>query len=103
MTEPLIPTEIDENEELRKATITLQAAMADPAMVAAENAKLRSSIRGTYALLHALVKRAGGDVTVRSAEYRAIPPIEQLSTRLDDKTGDVRLVIDSPGHRRKRR
>ena len=102
MTE-LLPMEIDDEEELRKAAVVLAAATADPAMVAAENARLRSSIRGSYALLHIAIRRLGGDVRIPASEYRAIPPIERLRTELDEDTGDVRLVVDTAGRRRKKR
>jgi len=70
-------------QELQKAAETVGRAAADPLKMAAENAGLRSTVQGAYALIHALVGAMGGKATIPRTDWQAISPAERLEVRVD--------------------
>lgn len=83
-------------EAVTRATALLARATVDPTAVAAENAQLRSAVRGSHGLLHALVKRwtAEGDpvIVVPREEWQAHDPREELQVVAQDD-GSVHLWV----------
>lgn len=91
--------EVEDRAALERATAILARTIALPEEVAAENAQLRSSIKGAYALLHVLVRRemehtGEGDVFVPFADHSNIPATDgDLQVYRDPKNGDITLRL----------
>lgn len=85
-------SEIDPQREAEKAATTLAMAAADPMRLAAENAALRSSVKGAHAIAFVMAQRLGGDVTISREEWQSPDP--RLELKIDTPAdGSVRLRV----------
>lgn len=87
---------------MERATAILTRTLADPLKVAQENAELRSTIKGAYALLHVMTRRLGGSVLISFDEHSNIPPTDgDLEiARLADGGVSIRLHKPNRAERR---
>jgi len=90
---------------IQDAARTLAAATQDPLRMAQENAELRSSLRGSYVLIRALMKEFVGTNkthTIPRAEWQAPDPNEHLVVDTTDE-GDATLVLKRRNRAERRR
>jgi hypothetical protein len=85
-------TPAERDNALRKAEATLVEAGTNPVELARMNAELRSSVRGSHAIIHRLVERLGGRVTIPQAEIAHIDPNDDLTVK-SLRNGDVELTV----------
>jgi hypothetical protein len=92
--EPLVDEQA--RDEMQRAMAQLLRSGVDPLQVAAENERLRSAIKGTHALLHALVARYVGvnvSTVITRAEHETPDLAQELIVDLDRSTHDVTLLL----------
>jgi len=87
----------EQRRALERASTKVARAQLNPIEVAAENERLRNSVKGAHALVHVLVRRVAGwntPVSVPREQWMALPPGESLDVSTDDQ-GNVTLVVRS--------
>jgi hypothetical protein len=94
VTEPTTPeqTPAEREQQLRRAEATLVEANLHPLELAKMNAELRSSVKGSHAVVHRLVERLGGHVVIAQSEIAHIDPKQELLIKTL-RNGDVDLTV----------
>lgn len=77
------------SEAFEAALATAARVSANPIEVASENAALRSSLKGAYAIIRALVIRAGGSASIPTAEL-----VQPGTVVIEDLKGRVTIKVD---------
>lgn len=82
----------EQDRGLRRAVGLVAAAEADPLAAARALAEAENMVRGAYAIMHVLVTRNGGPISITREEMLAMPRDERVDPEVAPN-GDVTLTL----------